>query len=125
MTTKTTAAAAAAAAAVEYNEDGDRLEVEIPDDLPDRMTQLSNELAIRVVYPHFIRRDKRTYTLRSVRMEKIYKAVIRKRYSAVCEMGGPPKKDPNDPRKILPKQTNPFDTLPYGFRPPPVAPEGL
>ena len=91
----------------EYD-DGKHLQVEVPDDLPDRMTRLSNELAIRVVYPHFIRRDKTTYTLRSVRMEKIYKAVIRKRYSAVCEMG-PPKRDPNDPHKTIPNQTNQED----------------
>ena len=106
-----------------YEEDGaDRLTVEIPEGLPDRMTQLSNELAIRVVYPHFIRRDKTTYTLRSVRMEKIYRAVIRKRLSAVCTMGYTPQRDPSDPRKILPPQTNPFDTLPYGYRPQSVAP---
>ena len=89
--------------------DSERLEVEVPNDLPDKMTRLCDELAIRVEYPHFIPRDKTTYTLRSVRMEKIYKAVIRKRFSAVCEMGGP-KKDPNEPHKTIPSQTNPFDT---------------
>ena len=67
--------------------------------------------AVHVTYPHHITRDKKTYTLNSGKMDKLYRPVLTKRISLlVAEM----KIDATAGENLTDKQL--FDTIAIGTK---------
>ena len=75
------------------------------------MAEAMDKQTIHVTYPHYISRDKKTYTLNSQKMDKLYRPVLTKRISLlVAEM----RADPAAVENLTDKQI--FDTIAIGTK---------